>query len=76
MPTNTPIAQDPAIALVKTGVYNAGAGTITYTYTITNEGDVILNGPFTVTAPEGVAVCAPAPAVIGKAGMGIVGVRR
>ncbi len=41
-PTNTPISQNPEIAIVKTGVYDAGTGVISYTYTVTNTGDVTL----------------------------------
>ncbi|MEL6812127.1 MAG: gliding motility-associated C-terminal domain-containing protein, partial [Bacteroidota bacterium] len=39
-PTVITIGQNPALGIVKTGVYDEAAGTITYTYTITNEGNV------------------------------------
>ncbi|MFC2078286.1 hypothetical protein ACFLTM_05720, partial [Candidatus Bipolaricaulota bacterium] len=41
-PTSTPIAQNPLIGLVKTSSYDSGTGVISYTYTVTNTGDVTL----------------------------------
>jgi len=41
-PTETPIAENPSISLVKTGVLNSDKSTITYSFTIKNTGDVTL----------------------------------
>ncbi|MDC7998426.1 DUF7507 domain-containing protein, partial [Gilvibacter sediminis] len=57
-PTITELCQDPAIAIVKTGVFVDGNGddcadegeTIEYTFVVTNEGNVSLSG-ITVTDP-------------------------
>ncbi|MBS3956042.1 MAG: DUF11 domain-containing protein, partial [Clostridiales bacterium] len=60
----------PALALVKSAVpatYDAAGQTITYSYRLTNSGNVTLMGPFTVaddkaaTAPVGMAPMALAP---------------
>ncbi|WP_158800643.1 gliding motility-associated C-terminal domain-containing protein [Pedobacter sp. L105] len=41
-PTITPITEQGALALVKTGIVNANATIITYTFTVTNTGNVTL----------------------------------
>jgi uncharacterized repeat protein (TIGR01451 family) len=49
---SVPLSQSPALGLVKAGVpltYDALGDTITYTYTLSNTGNVTLAGPFTVS---------------------------
>ncbi|HRP43077.1 MAG TPA: hypothetical protein PLM26_13120, partial [Saprospiraceae bacterium] len=41
--TYTPISQTPAISITKDGAYDAGTGEITYTFVVTNTGNVSLS---------------------------------
>ncbi len=51
-PTVTTISQNPSIAIVKTSVIDEAAGTITYTYTVHNTGNVTL---YDIAVTENVA---------------------
>ena len=51
-PNVVPVPQDPKLAIVKTATpttYNAVDQVISYSYLVTNTGNVTLSGPFTVT---------------------------
>jgi uncharacterized repeat protein (TIGR01451 family) len=62
-PTDTvtvPAAQSPALTLVKhasPATYNQAGQTIAYTYDLTNNGNVTLSGPFTVTDDKATVTC-------------------
>ncbi|MBN9229212.1 MAG: hypothetical protein J0I93_00050, partial [Legionella sp.] len=71
-PTVTPLPQNPAIALVKTAVFNdtnadtfAQVGeTITYTFTVTNTGNVTVNGLVINDTQIGLTNAAVTPATL------------
>jgi uncharacterized repeat protein (TIGR01451 family) len=63
-PTETPIDQDPAIAIIKTGSYDAGTGEITYTFTVANTGNVTLTGITVTEESFSGAGALPAPAFV------------
>jgi hypothetical protein len=68
-PTETPIDQDPAIAIIKTGSYDAGTGEITYTFTVANTGNVTLTGITVTEESFSGAGALPAPVFVsGTAG--------
>jgi large repetitive protein len=68
-PTETPIDQDPAIAIIKTGSYDAGTGEITYTFTVANTGNVTLTGIAVTEETFSGAGALPAPVFVsGTAG--------
>jgi hypothetical protein len=68
-PTVVNLNQDPAIAIIKTGSYDAGTGEITYTFTVTNTGNVTLTGITVTEESFSGAGALPAPVFVsGTAG--------
>ncbi|MCC6457746.1 MAG: VWA domain-containing protein [Caldilineaceae bacterium] len=60
-----PIAISPRLTLVKTAAtatYSVVGDTISYSYKLTNDGNVTLNGPFTVSDDKATVVCPAEPA--------------
>ncbi len=62
-----PLAQSSGLELVKAAaesMFSAAGDTLHYTYTITNTGNVTLDGPFTVTDSKIASVSCPATATL------------
>ncbi|MFA9187263.1 beta strand repeat-containing protein, partial [Flavobacterium magnesitis] len=76
--TETPVTQTPTIALVKTAVYNGDAtraavgDTVTYTFTVTNTGNVTVNNIVINDAKLGVTNLALVPASLAPSATGVV----
>ncbi|WP_229738504.1 DUF7507 domain-containing protein, partial [Parapedobacter pyrenivorans] len=73
VPTEVEVPADPALSFAKTGVLSADGNTIEYTFTVTNIGNVTMDG-ITVDDPKingtitlDVAVLAPGEVTTGKA---------
>ena len=69
--TETPVTQTPAIALVKSGVYNGNAtkaavgDTVTYTFTLTNTGNTTLNNVVVTDPMPGLVITGNPIATLG-----------